>query len=253
MNYDDAATTLAYDTAFWAMAFEDPDYDLKALGSIALEVGRKCRALGILGLMATGSGVHLQENLRRGGGYRLQYLQRVKMQGRIELHHYVRGRVNPVLDLVAAGESRQLQALLEAGPADYRPAHEYLPDHCLVTFLANLSLAAASGEGHEHEALARQALEEYEQWLDGETDPRHDVCLALVEADQAEFLDAFHMLLAQRVEHIEEHRSTDLEDVLIASERLIFVEGLAFLRIARDRGLDVDQDFTLCPRSAMSA
>lgn len=252
MNFDDTATALAYDAAFWAMAFEDDDYDLTVLGDIALEVGRKFRALGIMGLLATGDDSHLHDNLRLSGEYRVDYLQRVVAAQRYDLHHHVRGRVNPVVDLIAAGENSLLASLMALSPSEHHPQREYLPDHCYVNLLAAFSLSMADADSFDR-ASATTSLEQYEQWLDGETDPRFEICSAFANNDETAFLDAFHMLLAQRLEHIEEHRATDLDDAIIAAERFIFVEGLALLRIARLRSFTVDQDFALCPRSALTS
>lgn len=250
MNYEDSATALAYDAAFWAMAFEDEDYDLAALGDIALEVGRKFRALGIMGLLATGDNAHLHDNLRLSGEYRNRYLQRVVSARQYDAHHYVCGRVNPVFDLVAAGENAVLASMKTLSPPDFFPQREYLPDHCYANILSAFSLSGSGVSSAEGSSIPLY-IEQYEQWLDGETDPRFECCRALAESDEPAFLDAFHLLLAQRVEHIEERRSMDLEDVIIAAERFIFVEGLALLRLARLQSFDVDQDFALCPRIAL--
>lgn len=252
MNYEDSATALSYDAAFWATAFDDEGYDLTALGDIALEVGRKCRALGIMGLLATGDDSHLHDNLRLSGEYRLKYLQRVIATGQQqEQHHYARGRLQPVFDLIAAGEHTLLKSLNDLSPTDFNPKREYLPDHCYVSLLCEFSLSDSLPLDTEENSI-QTSLEQYEQWLDGETDPRFELCTAIAENDESAFRDAFEMLLAQRVDHIEEHRETDLEDAIIAAERFIFVEGLAVLRIARFHSFDVDQDFTLCPLSALS-
>lgn len=251
MNFDESATALAYDAAFWAMAFDDEDYDLIALGDIALEVGRKFRALGIMGLLATGDNSHLHDNLRLSGEYRVKYLQRVVTAQRYELHHFVLGRVHPVFDLIAAGENTLLASLMDLSPSDLHPQREYLADHCYINLLAAFSLSGSAATGFD-EGTVRTSLEQYEQWLNGETDPRFEICTAFANSDEAAFLDAFHMLLAQRLNDIEEHRDTDLEDAIIAAERFIFVEGLALLRIARLRSFEVDQEFALCPRSALN-
>lgn len=251
MNYNDAADALAYDAAFWAMAFEDEHYDLSALGTIAVELGQKLRALGILGLLATGDSAHLHNNLRLSGEYRVKYLQRVASSARDDQHHYTRGRVNPVFDLITAGDNALLTSLIQASPAAFQSQREYLPDYCYVNLLAGFSLADALPPFTQ--LLSTQAsLKLYEQWLDGETDPRFDLCKAIADGNEAGFLDAFDRLLAQRVEHIEERRHTVLEDAVVATERFIFVEGLAVLTIARRHSFDVDQDFALCPYSAWS-
>lgn len=252
MNYNDSADALAYDAAFWAMAFEDENYDLSALGDISLELGRKLRAIGILGLMATGDNSHLNDNLRLSGDYRLQYLQRVVKSKRDDQHHYVWGRLNPVFDIVASGDTAQIASLIQHSPDDFYADREYLPDYCYANLLSTFSLAPTHATEND-ELRISSMLEQYEQWLDGETDPRFEICTAIALSDEAGFLDGFDMLLAQRVDAIEERRATDLEDVLIATERLIFVEGLALLRIARQRSYNVEQDFIMCPRSARSA
>ncbi|MFK7852589.1 MAG: Imm49 family immunity protein [Granulosicoccus sp.] len=252
MNYNDSADALAYDAAFWAMAFEDENYDLAALGDISLELGRKLRAIGILGLMATGDNSHLHDNLRRSGDYRVQYLQRVFKAKRDDQHHYVWGRLNPVFDIVASGDNAQIASIAQYSPGEFYTNREYLPDYCYANLLSTFSLGPSHAIEND-ELRISSMLEQYEQWLDGETDPRFEICSAIALSDEAGFLDAFDMLLAQRVDSIEERRSTDLEDILIATERLIFVEGLALLRIARQRSFNVDEDFIMCPRSARLA
>ncbi len=148
-------------------------------------------------------------------------------------------------DLVGAAA-----ALMKSSPFELHPQREYLADHCYVNLLAAFSLSGISVAGKD-EASIDSSFEQYEQWLDGETDPRFEICHAFADHDELAFLDAFHMLLAQRLDTIEERRATDREDAIIVAERFISVEGLALLRIARLRSFNVDQDFALCPRSAL--
>jgi len=249
VDQDALAEPLAWDIAFWAMAFDEPDYDLHALGDLALELGRKLRAIGTYGLLATGDPTHLFDNLVRSGEYRVRYLERAGSAVGVDLHHAVLGRLDPILDLVAADRDDLVRRLVALSPPDHDPQREYLDDFCYARALASLFLdrespnsqSASTNSAHD------EALDRYDSWLDGDPDVRLDVCRALASADVQSFVDAFETLLGQHVDVMEMRRETELVDALIPAGRSLFVEGLALLNIARHRGLVVRDTFALCP------
>ena len=249
MDYNAAADPLAYDIAFWMQAFDDPAYDAQALGALALELGRKLRALGIYGLLATGEGIHLRDNLVRSGELRLRHLERLDDKALDEDHHAALGRPAPLLDLIAANRPDLVRRVSGRSAQAFDEAREYRDEHCYARLLAALS-AYADGDA---EVDLTDTFDAYEVWLDGEVDPRLDLCRVLHARDEEAFVDAFEALLANRLETIEAHRETDLDDAIIVAERMVFVEGLALLTLARRLSLSVGGPYALCPPSALAS
>ena len=94
-------------------------------------------------------------------------------------------------------------------------------------------------------------IEQFEKVLDGQPSARLDVCRALLNRDQAAFDEAFDNLIHEHEAQIEADKARfQLEEPEVMSQRLIFVEGLAVLRLATLHGLKTESDYLFCPSIA---
>src|SRR4051812_36357641 len=125
MQLSELAEPLAYDTAFWLTAFEEPDgIELEELGRISVELGGKLRALAIIGLLVKGDSDKFLHNLIRSGRVRESFLARLNQAGRKNDHHLASGRVDGLLDSVAAGDEELAERIAWLSPRSFEASRE---------------------------------------------------------------------------------------------------------------------------------
>ena len=246
MKLEDYIEPLAYDAAFWLAGLKDPDTPVERLGVLSIDVCAKLRAAAIIVLLTRGDPDGFHHNLIRSARARETYLSRVHTAGRFDDHHYASGRYDGFADAVAAGEMSLARRLAALSPADWRQGHEYEDDY----LYAQLLHALAADPPPDAQALA-PLLRRFELYLDGEANPRFDVCRALAGRDQGAFDTAFEDLLAARdLEIAAAKKRGQLEEPPVVAERMVFVEALAVLRLATLLGLQTEPDYRFCPALA---
>ena len=208
-------------------------------------LSRKFEALAILALLAKGDSELFHHNLIRSGRVRAAYLLRLQELNITSDHHRASGRCQAFLDAVAAGAFDLGESIAQLSPADWQEGHEYPDDYCYAQLVQRLARPDASGEEME------QFFSRLELYLEGQASSRLDVCRALAARDQASFESSFEALLDEREATIFAAKDQgQLEELEVIAARLIFVEGLAILRIAERRGLTTQTEYRLCPSVA---
>jgi hypothetical protein len=157
-------------------------------------------------------------------------------------------RVAPFFDAVVAGDDAVAADIATLSRPTWNSDEEYEDDFLYALFLLRRFYLSAS------QAELTGLLQRYEQVLDGAPDPRLDVCLALL-ADDSGALDAALLDLAGAVaKFIQERiRAGVVIDSFAETEPYIWVEGLALIRLARTRGLELSSDYPMAPSLAMIA
>ena len=245
MELDQYGKTLAVDIAFWRQGFIDPAYPIEQMGKMSIELSGKYRAIAILALLVGGSSDLYFHHLIRSARIRIIYLERLKKEKVYDDHHQSSGRYDAFLDVVAAGDFNLAKRIVGLSPNDWRKGHEYEDDYCYAQILHRFVLESPSIE--EIQSL----LTQFETYLEGEPNARFDVCKALMEKDQEAFDVAFEALLADQENRIEENKERgQLEDPIVIANRLVFVEGLAILRLAENKGLQTQREYRFCPSLA---
>jgi hypothetical protein len=245
MELGDYGESLAYDIAFWIQGLDNDAYPAAKLGRLSLELSEKLRALAIITLLVKAEPDYFYHNLIRSGRAREIYLRRVRDAGLLEDHHLVLGRYEPLLDAVAAGDFELARRIRALSPAQYRPGHEYADDHWYAQLIHELS------ESAPEPSRLTVGLAELEAALEGRTPARLDVCRALVNRDQDLFDASFADQLASRAEEITREKARGkLEDPPVAAQRSVYIEGLALLRLAEQRGLTTASEYSYCPSLA---
>lgn len=236
---------LAYDIAFWMQGVDDPAYPLASLGDLSLELSEKLRALGIIQLLVDGATDAFYHNLIRSGLCREKYLQRVIAENDVEDHHFAAGRYEPLLDAIAAADFECVARIAALEPTSWREGREYEDDYCYAKLLQGLLDDQRPGES------LQPYIEQFEAYLEGNENSRLDICNALMQRDSVAFEAAFGTLLLQRSDRIEADMARgQLEEPHIIAQRLVYVEGLALLRIADKLGMATQQEYRYCPSLA---
>lgn len=244
MRLGDQFEAMAYDIAFWLSAFTNPDYPLEDLGEVCVNVCAKLRAAAIVSLLARSDAVAYAHNLVRSGRCRASYLQRIRASGRAQ-YHGASGRVSPFYDAVAAGDFSLARQIAALSPREWQQGQEYEDDWCQAQ-IAHSILQPLVDSTHVQGLLLR-----WERVLDGEDEPRLPVLRALAQRDAGAFDGAFEGLLTHREEAIAAERArARIEEPVMLASREVFVDGLAFLRMATQLGLPTQHEYRGCPSMA---
>lgn len=124
----------------------------------------------------------------------------------------------------------------------HNPSREHEDDFCYVFFLMHRYLRGADAPAPgPADSVERHTLKRWEAVLDGELDPRLELCHALRDRDLDRFEDA--ILSVGEARQADLHRRFDKDK--LSSEDLawlepIWPEGLALLRLAAAEGLPVE-------------
>jgi hypothetical protein len=244
MKLADYLEIVAYDIGFWLTAFQNPDYPLPDLGEASVDVAAKLRTAAIIALLAQGNLDAFTHNLIRSGRCRASYLQRLKDAG-LSDHHQASGRVDSLLDAVAAADFALARRIVALSPRDWQQGHEYEDDWCHAQILHGI--LAPLLDVNRLQAL----FDRWEQVLNGQSDARLPLLRALTERDSVGFDDAFESLLDQRTSQIAaELARARIEEPGVIANRQIYVEGLAMLRMAVQLGLPTQREYRYCPSIA---
>lgn len=242
---EETGELLAWEIAVWYQGFLSPDYPIEELGRLGLELAANFRALAIIALLIRGDSELFYQNLIRSGETRETYLQRLKQAGIDKDHHQVSGRCEQLLDAIAAGDFVLARRIASLSPTEWRPGHEYEDDYCYAQVL--------------HRFVTEPPLEEeippllsrFEAYLEGNPSARLAVCRALAQKDQDAFDESFDDLLDEQEDRIAAAKARgQMDDPIVVSQRRVFVEGLAILRLAEMCGLETQPEYRYCPSLA---
>jgi len=151
----------------------------------------------------------------------------------------------PYFDALACGDLSAQQTIRTRAPSAWNKDYEYEDDFLYLRFVLYAS------ESPQPDKIGEDILKRFEAVLDGQSDARFDLCKALHERDA----DAFNPHLFQWLKK----QSAD-NDGLIEADNIdpdhavttarLSVEGLAWLKLAEQRGLPVHDEYPLIPSLA---
>jgi len=243
MKLADQSDPLAWDTAFWLMGWREPGFPLDETGPRSTELERKLRALGIIALVTEADTDTFLHDLIRAAGVREQFLARWRTAGREDEHELAASRLDGWFDAVAAGDLETAHRIADLSPSDWHASREYEDDFAWAQVLFALLRGTVPD--------AQAALVHLERALDGLESPRLAVGQALASADPEAFAAAFEALLGEREAQIAAAiAGGEMDDPIVVAHRLVFVEGLALLRLATLRGVATADEYRMCPSLA---
>jgi hypothetical protein len=233
---------LAYDIAFWTLGLISPDARPEELGALSEEVTHKLKAAAIIVLLTKADVDGYCHNLIRAGNARETYLQRMHETQRFDDHHFCAGRLEGFLAACAAEEFILARSIAALSPGAWRSGHEYEDDFCYAQTLFNL--ISANRDDVAIAALCKR----WELALGGAPGARLAVVRACLQRDVQAFDEAFNDLLDERAAKIgQDIARGQLEEPPVIAERLVYIEGLALLRIAARLGIALQPDYRYCP------
>jgi hypothetical protein len=240
MMFEEFGLATAYEAAYFMQCIEDAYVD--DMGELCVTAGEKLRSLAIMALVSKGNRMLFAQNLTRSGRVRFTYLDRLRRENVSDDYHSASGRIDGLMDAITASDLELARQIVGASRASLLIGAEYEDDFCYAQLIHRLVT------GETDEAATMPYIKQFEDVLDGQPSGRLDVCRALLGPDQAAFDEAFDALILDREAQIAADKARfQLEEPEVMANRLIFIEGLAVLRLAALRGLETEPEYRLCP------
>lgn len=233
---------VAMDTAFWYQAVEDETYPLNQFGKVTLNLENSLRALANMSLLVHHDIARFKANLGQAAWVRLKYLGRIHQAQCYDDHHYATGRYAHIVDAIAGGHLDMAQQIHRQSPEHFAKGREYLDDFCFGAMLGEWSQSNVNTERLD------QLLEEFENFLSGDEDPRYMVMEALRKQDSEQFDEGMTILM----EHHElrnsetKDKGAHLDATEIALQR-ISTEGICLLNLAPKAGIEIRTVYKFSP------
>ncbi len=229
------------------MFFLTAGYPMADTGDKFESLSELFQGLAICHLLVEANVDKFRENLVRSGHARRYFLRKSQEEGNNHDRHLALSRSEAFLDSVVAGDLGLARDIVRLSSEVWEKNWEYEDDFCFFLFLHTIVKNLDPFPALE----LRTILERFEQSLEGGFSTRLDVCKALVSQDEEEFANTLHVLLEEKQEQIDNERSSIMEDQFLFWPRsVVFVEGLALLKIAEIVGMQIDEEFPLCPQEA---
>ncbi|MBJ6761926.1 immunity 49 family protein [Myxococcaceae bacterium JPH2] len=151
-------------------------------------------------------------------------------------------RLDPLFDTLAAGEMGLARDIAKHSPHRWVADEEFEDDFRYADFLREHLLAGAKSSSPGEE----RALAAFQKCSGDSGSPRLTVCESLSNRDQEAFDAVLEDLLFEREAEFQ-NAGPPLHPQRFHTERHIFIEGLALLRLAVERGLSTQPDYRMMP------
>ncbi|HEX5753832.1 MAG TPA: Imm49 family immunity protein [Archangium sp.] len=151
-------------------------------------------------------------------------------------------RVEPLFDALAAGEIGLARDIAQHSPHRWVADEEFEDDFRYADFLREHLLAGAKTPSPGEE----RALAAFQKCSGDSGSPRLAVCESLSNRDQEAFDAALEDLLVERDAEFR-NAGPPLHPQRFHTERHVFIEGLALLRLAEERGLSTQPEYRMMP------
>lgn len=154
-------------------------------------------------------------------------------------------RTESVFDAIAAGADGVAREIVGLSPVDWMPDGEYEDDFSYFKLVHELVRANYTLDP----AMSQALLDRFEKALAQRADIRLRLCSAAISRDSLEFWPAFEDYVRER--QILNEVPTMSDDAWLEPPRQVWIEGLAWLRIADQLGFKAPQDeYPLLPAPA---
>lgn len=151
-------------------------------------------------------------------------------------------RVDPLFDALAAGELGLAREIAERSPRRWLEAEEFEDDFRYADFLHEHLLAGARATSPG----AERALAAFQKCSADTGSQRLAFCEALLKGDQDAFDAALEELLVERAAEFRDSGPSRHPE-RFQTERHVYIEGLALLRLAEERGLRTQPEYRMIP------
>jgi hypothetical protein len=220
---------------------------LDDIGSSCERISDLYRALAISKVLLEADTNAFYHDLMRSGHTRDYYMARCHREGHLRHVSLAASNVNAYFDSLASAGWDLAKRLASFSATSWFRDDEYEDDFCYARFFHVLTLARSESAGGELEVL----LDRYDLALEGNRNGRWYLCESFLSRNQEHFMSAFDEILRERTEQLAEEEESSLgEEMTFLTEKHVFVEGLAILRMAERIGLQTEAEYLYCPAIA---
>jgi hypothetical protein len=240
MRYKHASSNLAATAAMWSLPQFKSSAPPETMGFLAIETCSKLRVLGIMAWLDQKDEQQFLANLSRSARAWAMFLRRAKKVDPPP-PHFVSGRIDPILDGIAAGDMDAVGAIAKAAPSEKQGRSEYEDDFCYARLLMGLAAKVVD------KAALVPLVERYRQFEDG---ARVAVCAALMERDKQAFDRSLRQVIANFKKEADELYKRTEDSPELTARCSVCVEGLALLRLAKKLSIPAGTRYPRCPDKA---
>jgi hypothetical protein len=216
---------------------------LDDIGSSCERISDLYRALAICKLLLEADTNAFYHDLMRSGHTRAYFMARCHREGHLQNVRLAASNVNAYFDSLASAGWDLAIRIASLSATSWFQDDEYEDDFSYARFFHVLTLAE-SQSGRKLEFL----LDRYDLALEGNRNGRWHLCESFLSRNQEHFVSAFDEILRERAEQLAEDEESALgEEMTFVSEKHVFVEGLAILRMAERLGLSTDHEYQYIP------
>jgi Immunity protein 49 len=229
-----------------SLATDEP-IDDKAL--TLRDLSRLFQGVGICRLMIDADVEKFRENLVRSGQARQYYLRHARSENSLHDRFLGLSRVDAVFDAIVAADMNLVRRIVSLSIEEWHEGWEYEDDFCYYLFAHRLATEADFID----QPAAELILDRFERALEGQSSSRLDLCRAIHQQRRPELRQAFEALLSQRQSDLDKKRPAMTEytaQAIFWPQSFVWIEGLAWLAMAKSVGLDLDGEFQFCPAEA---
>ncbi|MBJ6761552.1 immunity 49 family protein [Myxococcaceae bacterium JPH2] len=210
-------------------------------------MSRHGRIAAISGLLVRMDVPAFHDRLRRSGTYRLRLLRERQAEGRPFNHFTGTGQIAPLCDALAAGDDALAKEIAALSAPSWVRRKEF-EDDCHYGRILGLLASDGSPIPSDAELLLADLVRSTGE----DSAPRVRICRALLVQEPEAFHGALQALVEEHGAHFRSRAgSLEASQAYFQTERAIFVEGLALLRLAMRRGLAVEErEYAFLPSPA---
>jgi hypothetical protein len=220
------------------------------IGTYSVAVSNYYEAVAICELLLDAEVDEFFHLLIRSAQTRIWLLERSQREGGYSPKALKISNSTGLFDALAANQFKLAERIASLSPIEWYTDVEYEDDYLYTHFLHRYLLS-------DPISSLTSILDQMEVELDGDDFARLDLCHCLLEQRQVDCDSAFSALLEERrseIEKIREH-SVYATEAMFYVKSMVFVEGLAWLRLLERAGIcmDVDDEYPYCPSLARNA
>jgi hypothetical protein len=211
-----------------------------------LLAGRRYRQHAIALLLTEADGERFFAGLLRAAELRRDLLAAIASSPKEFAEYRHVGGGTGFFDALAAGNPSTAGEIARVSTSEWQPDYEYEDDYWYAKALHEFVLQDLAPD-----ARVAEIMESLRRAAEGKMTPQLRLCGALLAGDT----EGFRTALLDRVREHQETFARKGEGIIadpdeFATERHVFVEGLALKLLARTRGILVDDEDPLMPREA---
>lgn len=217
-------------------------------GETFLDVCMNYRKLAICALLSDANTDFCFHQLYKSGHVYFYFLSSCQNNRARDPYYLCTSRAEPFFDSIAANDLETARKIASLSSDTWAEDDEYEDDFCYFLFLMKL-LTGGKGSNDQLDSI----LERFETALQGIESHKLNICRALYEKEAGNFNASLEALIEERDEEIKRERDGGLpsDPEMLETEAHIYMEGIALVRLARQRDIVVGGEYKFIPSMAL--